>query len=150
MRRTCSIGTLLRYNTGWNTPKHPDPQGTQLMKIIKHLRENPGIQLIWFDYISAPQEPRSADETDYFRRTLDAINYLYLCYDVLVIYDLAYMSWFMSPGVPLISVKTVPDSPQQQLLFWLSGSAPLQQYLVSELGGYTGTPLPPPQQGVYT
>jgi len=78
----------------WITPKHPDPNNEQLVKIQEFLRANPHIKLVWLDYGCIPQGKRTEDEETHFRSCLDHISLLYLSLPVVVIFDKQYISRF--------------------------------------------------------
>jgi hypothetical protein len=54
----------------WESPDHPDPDGTQLAQIKAEFSDD---ALIWLDYSCLPQEPRTAIEDEAFREAIDSI-----------------------------------------------------------------------------
>jgi hypothetical protein len=66
----------------WLTPSHPDPDGAQLAELRQRLRALPmpdadrASLLVFYDFCSLPQRPRSADEEAGFCRDLGMLESL--------------------------------------------------------------------------
>ena len=92
------VGTHVRefctVSQRWNSRDHPDHDGFQLKAIKDHLRRNPTIKYIWYDFACLAQHPRSKEEDQEFKTMLPEIDKLYLGTSVLILLDLTYMSRF--------------------------------------------------------
>lgn len=82
----------------WATPLHPDPECVQLTALQRWLRVHPRIEWVWVDFWCLPQNTeemeRTAEETEYFHRSLEAMYMLFLGFHVLIIFDFQYVGRF--------------------------------------------------------
>jgi len=79
----------------WNQMGCPDPRGEQMEVVRDYVLDHPEVELIWYDFCCLPQLPGRTPEQDrYFRKILNHIAFLFLCLDVLVIFDTSYVSRF--------------------------------------------------------
>jgi hypothetical protein len=88
------IVKVLFVSHRWEAPGAPDGQGAQLKEVQRHLEENPGVELVWFDFWCMPQGERTFVEEKMFRLMLSAIADLYLTARVLILLDNSYSSRF--------------------------------------------------------
>ena len=97
------VGEFLFVSHRWEKQESPDPKCAQLHAVQAHLRQNPQIKYVWFDFWCMPQHwcvpyraenGRTADEQSDFERMLPNIPLLCLGCSVLIILDLAYISRF--------------------------------------------------------
>ena len=87
----------------WEDKRAPDGTGAQLQAIQRHLRSNPSIQYIWFDYACMAQtlapvegqpDGRSTADDEEFHLMIRSITDLYLTAKVLVLLDTTYTTRF--------------------------------------------------------
>mmetsp|Transcript_8774 Transcript_8774/g.19508 ORF Transcript_8774/g.19508 Transcript_8774/m.19508 type:complete len:142 (+) Transcript_8774:375-800(+) len=94
----------------WEDKRAPDTQGVQQAAIIEHVRADPSIKLVWYDYWSMPHGERSAPELVRFKGMLGNVNMLYLGYSVLVLLDISYPSRFWTQFEAWLSMqRALPD-----------------------------------------
>ena len=80
----------------WMHATVADVDGVQLEAIREHLRANPQIKRVWYDFSCMPQggDERSAAEIADVQRMMAKINLLYLGTSVLILLDLSFPSRF--------------------------------------------------------
>ena len=82
----------------WESQDTPDGMGAQKDALQAHLRANPAIEFIWYDYSCMAQRDasghRSASDEAEFSLMLAAIADLYLTSNVLILLDNTYMTRF--------------------------------------------------------
>jgi tetratricopeptide (TPR) repeat protein len=83
----------------WITAMHPDPHNLQLMELKQRLSNLPakngknGPLLVFFDYCSLPQLPRSAEENLWFERDLRSLESLSRLADYFIILSEGYRDY---------------------------------------------------------
>jgi hypothetical protein len=83
----------------WIAQDHPDPDGGQLRELQSRLgellRQEPalGDWLVFLDYASLPQKPRSADDDAVFRRGLGILGTLLVCAGRVVVLSDGYADY---------------------------------------------------------
>jgi hypothetical protein len=98
-REVASQATLVFVSHRWITPQHPDPDGTQLRELQRRLRtlseEDQSFRdaLVFYDYSSMLQRPRTAQEEDLFHRDLDALQRLCQQADKFLILSEGYVDY---------------------------------------------------------
>ena len=78
----------------WETAQHPDPKCTRKRLLANFLRETPACEGVWLDYACLPQGNRSDAEGEYFNRTLQSINYLFLALPAVIFANATYIGRF--------------------------------------------------------
>jgi len=78
----------------WDRRDAPDPSGTQMKALKRHLRANPNYEYVWVDFSCMPQGDRTPEESEAFGRMLANINLLFLGSSVLILLDMSYSSRF--------------------------------------------------------
>ena len=87
--------------------------GEQARQIQQHLKNNPDINLVWYDFCSMPQNSkrrglkRTAVERIMFKTMLPNINLLYLGCQVLILMDRSYMSRFWTQFEAYLSMRVI-------------------------------------------
>ena len=97
--------TMLAVSHRWETPDEPDPGGTQLATLKRHLDDHPEIEYVWCDFPCMPQMPRSQEEEEEFKDMLHNINVIYIGMQVLVMLDMMYMSRFWTQAEAWMSMQ---------------------------------------------
>lgn len=83
----------------WITAMHPDPRNSQLMELKQRLSNLPTKNgknaplLVFFDYCSLPQLPRSAEENLWFERDLHSLESLSRLADYFIILSEGYRDY---------------------------------------------------------
>ena len=94
------IKSILFISHRWEEQAEPDRFGLQLKAIKEHLKENPDIKWVWYDYSCMPQkeqdgtDKRSVPQMVEFGLMLSAIADLYMTSFVLILLDKLYDSRF--------------------------------------------------------
>jgi len=118
------LGEYACISHRWTNKHHPDPKAEQLREIQEYAKQHPELTYYWADYWSMPQEwfheshmvkyvgqGRQVDtkkdedgqyvkiekneiEKQYFKKTLESINFLYLGTEVLILLDKDYLHRF--------------------------------------------------------
>jgi len=107
------VKKVLFVSHRWEKPGAPDSTGAQLKAIQDHLKANPKLDFVWFDYSCMPQresesiDGRSAKEKREFELMLRSIADLYLTSKVLIILDNTYMTRFWTLMEAWCSMMTV-------------------------------------------
>ena len=61
--------------------------------------------MVWFDFSSMPQEPRTPEEEDEFKGMLSNINVIFLGTQVLILLDMTYTSRFWTQAEAWMSMQ---------------------------------------------
>jgi len=100
----------------WEDPSSPDLAGKQLAAIQEHLRSNPHITHVWYDYWCMPQkkdkdsDDRTEAERVEFSSMLSCIADLYLTTNVLILLDNSYVGRFWTMMEAWCSMQvTIPQ-----------------------------------------
>jgi hypothetical protein len=94
-----SSAKLVFVSHRWITPEHPDPDGTQLRELQRRLKTlSEGDKsfrdaLVFYDYSSMLQRPRTAQEDALFHRDLDALRRLSQQADKVLILSEGYVDY---------------------------------------------------------
>jgi hypothetical protein len=94
-----SSARLVFVSHRWITPEHPDPDGTQLRELQRRLKtiseEDKSFKeaLVFYDYSSMLQRPRTAQEEALFHRDLDALRRLSQQADKVLILSEGYVDY---------------------------------------------------------
>jgi len=97
------IQNILFVSHRWEDWATPDETGAQLAALQAHLRADPEVQYVWFDYACMPQrssgcppdkDDRTPAEKAEFDLMLSAIADLYLTAKVLILLDTMYRTRF--------------------------------------------------------
>jgi hypothetical protein len=108
------VGEFLFVSHRWEKQESPDPKCAQLHAVQAHLRQNPQIKYVWFDFWCMPQHwcvpyraenGRTADEQSDFERMLPNIPLLCLGCSVLIVLDLAYNCRFWTQFEAWLSMQ---------------------------------------------
>ena len=99
--------SFLAVSHRWEEPVEPDRLGVQFKAVKEHLRANPSIKWVWFDYWSMPQGRKSMSEDVEFNVMLPNIDLLYLFCSVLILQDRTYMSRFWTQFEAFLSFRKV-------------------------------------------
>ena len=104
-RSELASGELLVISHRWEKPSEPDTEGKQLECIQAHLRANPRLRHVWYDYWCMPQGNRSPSQKLHFGWMLQNVNLLYLGLSVLVLLDISYLSRFWTQMEAWLSMQ---------------------------------------------
>ncbi len=94
-----SSAKLVFVSHRWITPEHPDPDGTQLRELQRRLKtlgeadKSFRDALVFYDYSSMLQRPRTAQEDAFFHRDLDALRRLSQHADKVLILSEGYVDY---------------------------------------------------------
>ena len=98
------LSSFLLISHRWEGRCHPDASQEQRKAIAEWLSQNLDKEWVWFDYCSLPQDFKNEkgdvvkamgpEDKAYFRHVLAHIDYAYLLFDVLIVYDQDYMTRF--------------------------------------------------------
>ena len=104
-RSELASGELLAISHRWEKPSAPDTEGKQLERIQAHLRANPRLRYVWYDYWCMPQGNRSPSQKLHFGWMLQNVNLLYLGLSVLILLDISYLSRFWTQMEAWLSMQ---------------------------------------------
>ena len=111
------LSSFLLISHRWAGRCHPDASQEQRNVIAEWLSQNPDKDWVWFDYCSLPQDFKDEkgdvvkamgpEDKAYFRHVLAHINYAYLLFDVLTVYDQDYMTRFWSVYEAFLAMHSI-------------------------------------------